>query len=537
MKRVIVVGSGASGVHFTLSLLDKGYEVTMLDVGYKASESLNPNDNIVKLKTNLTDTVKYFLGEDFEAFIPPDHDSEYYGFPPSKNHVFARPPQLKCSSNGFSPLFSFGEGGLAEVWTGGAYPLNDDELHDYPFSYDELEPYYNIVAKRIGISGARDDLETFYPFHDSIMPPLDLDPNSSHIFSSYTHKKKHLNAKYQFYMGRSRIATLSQNKDGRKACESKARCIWGCPGKALYTPSMTLDKCKEHPNFTYISGMYVRHFDYDGEGQIQSVTAGSLKDNQQYDFALDKLILAAGTLSSSRIFLESIYRKTNKILKLTGLMDNRQILVPFVNLRMIGKPVKLDSYQYHQLAIYVNSKNSNEYVHGQITTCKSAVIHPIIKSIPCDLKTGIHIFRNVHSALGLINLNFNDFRRDNCFVSLKIERDAALPTMVIKYESKPNEKEYMPRSISTVKKALLRLGCIVPPGMGYTRPMGASVHYSGTIPMSEQRLPLTTSKYCKSHDFRNLYFVDGTSLPSLPAKNLTFTLMANAVRVAEEAFK
>jgi hypothetical protein len=30
--------------------------------------------------------------------------------------------------------------------------------------------------------------------------------------------------------------------------------------------------------------------------------------------------------------------------------------------------------------------------------------------------------------------------------------------------------------------------------------------------------------------------VDGAVMPFLPAKNLTFTLMANAVRIAETAF-
>ena len=33
-----------------------------------------------------------------------------------------------------------------------------------------------------------------------------------------------------------------------------------------------------------------------------------------------------------------------------------------------------------------------------------------------------------------------------------------------------------------------------------------------------------------------VWLVDGSGFPSLPAKNLTFTLMANASRIAEEAF-
>jgi choline dehydrogenase-like flavoprotein len=66
--------------------------------------------------------------------------------------------------------------------------------------------------------------------------------------------------------------------------------------------------------------------------------------------------------------------------------------------------------------------------------------------------------------------------------------------------------------------------------------MGASVHYAGTIPMSTTKRAYTTSPYCQSHDFDNLYIVDGTTFPFLPAKNITFTLMANAVRVAEHRF-
>ena len=66
--------------------------------------------------------------------------------------------------------------------------------------------------------------------------------------------------------------------------------------------------------------------------------------------------------------------------------------------------------------------------------------------------------------------------------------------------------------------------------------MGASVHYAGTLPMSDRPRPGTVSPDCRSHDFENLYVVDGSTFPFLPAKNITFTLMANAARVADRAF-
>jgi choline dehydrogenase-like flavoprotein len=54
--------------------------------------------------------------------------------------------------------------------------------------------------------------------------------------------------------------------------------------------------------------------------------------------------------------------------------------------------------------------------------------------------------------------------------------------------------------------------------------------------MTDTAAPLTTDRFCRSRDVENLYFVDGTTFPALPAKNLTLTLMANATRVASCAF-
>jgi choline dehydrogenase-like flavoprotein len=66
--------------------------------------------------------------------------------------------------------------------------------------------------------------------------------------------------------------------------------------------------------------------------------------------------------------------------------------------------------------------------------------------------------------------------------------------------------------------------------------MGASVHYAGLVPMTAAGGAGTATPTCRSRDFGNLWLVDGSTFPSLPAKNLTFTLMANAVRVARAEF-
>lgn len=536
MDNVVIVGSGASGVHFALSLLKKGYEVVMLDVGGSGPEPVNKQDSFAELKANLRDPAAYFLGEDFSGVFFPDITSEYYGIPPSKSYVFADVDSDPLKTSGFSPLRSFAQGGLAQAWTGGVYPFNDHDLEDFPFGYKEIEPYYNEVARRIGISGMKDDLSRFMPVHENLLGPLKLDEHSALLLSEYEENKAFFNDKLRCYFGRSRVTTLTEEMVGRQRCSYLGRCLWGCPSKAFYTPSITLHDCKRLSNFHYVPGLCVSHFKFDRKRRISAIVAKSLHDGASHDFPLDKLVLAAGSLSSSKIFLRSIFESSREIVKLRGLMDNRQILIPFVNLKMIGRRYDPESYQYHQIAFGIEGERPAEYLHGLVTTLKTALAHPIIQKIPLDLRTSMFMFRNLHAALGLVNLNFHDTRRDENFVTLAAGMKNLDPALSIKYAPRSDEGASIQKALRKVKRALWKLKCIVPPGMVHVRPMGASVHYSGTIPMSKTKSDYTTSEDCRSHDFDNLFIVDGATFPFLPAKNITFTLMANAVRVAERSF-
>ncbi len=538
MKKVVVVGSGASGVHFAWTLLQKGYRVLMVDVGRQKNAPVAPDASHDQLKRVLPDAVEYFLGKHGEAIILPDHGAEYYGFPPSKQYVFDRPGHrpVEPHSNGFAPLLSFARGGLAETWTGGVYPFNDAELRDYPFGYDQLAPYYDEVARRIGINGVVDDLARFYPPQSGLLPPLDLDEHSEKLLAVYRLKRRFLNESLGCYAGRSRLAVLSESRSGRKPCTYLGRCLWGCPNEALYTPLVTLRECQRHPHFDYMPGVFVRHFEWDGARRVRNLVCESIATGERVDVAVETLALAAGTLMSSHIFLDSFRQAAGQAPRLEGLMDNRQIMVPFVNLRMLGRACNHDTYQYHQLAMGFDADDPKDYVHCQITTLKTALVHPLVQTSPFDLRTALFLFRHLRAGLGLVNLNLADTRRSDNALSLDVDPANGRSRLVITYAAPHDDKRRLRQVIGRVKRVLWSLGCVVPPGTVHVRPMGASVHYAGTIPMSRAARPLSASPDCRSHDFDNLFFVDGTTFPFLPAKNLTFTLMANAIRVAERAF-
>jgi choline dehydrogenase-like flavoprotein len=508
----------------------------MLDVGRAKPPVVNPEDDFNELKTNLNDPARYFLGSSFEAVVHPGSEGEYYGFPPHKSYIFSRPDSFKWEARGFAPLLSFARGGLAETWTGGVYPLNAAELKEFPFDFEEIAPCYDEVARRIGVSGAVDDLARFYPVHDHLLEPLRLDNHSRLLLEAYEKKKRYLNEELKCFFGRSRVAALSRDVNERKGCSYTGRCLWGCPTGAFYTPSLTVDQLRRYPNFKYLPNTLVSHFKFNAERRVTSVVAESLGEFGEREIEADRFVLAAGTLASSKIFMDSIYKATGEVIKLSGLMDNRQILIPFINFRMIGERYEPESYQYHQIALGIEGRRPGEYFHGLITTLKTALVHPIVQNIPLDLRTALSVFRNLRAGLAVLNLNFPDYRREGNFVTLQIDHQTGMSSLLINYSPPDGEAKTLRRAVKIVKRALWKLGCFVPPGMMHVRPMGASVHYAGTIPMTRERARFTVAPDCRSHDFENLYFADGTTFPALPAKNLTFALMANAVRVADRAF-
>jgi len=531
--KVLVVGAGASGVHFALTALQRGFDVTMIDVGHAGTAVVAPHASYRALKHELADPVSYFLGETYSgAVLPGPKSSEYYGLPPSKDYVFATPNGFSYAIDGLAPLFSFAGGGLAQAWTAGAYPLTDGDLADFPFAAATLAPHFDEVAERIGVAGDIDDLSHTFPGHRSLHDPLTLDESSRLLLERYRDRRHKLPSSVR--LGRSRQAVLSRGAGERDGCRYCGRCLWGCPNGALYTPSMTLQACAAYRNFSYKSRRIASWFALAPNGEIERLVSFDAESGIEHNDSADVYALACGALGTSNLFLRSIYRAKGEIVELGGLMDNRQILAPFFHSAMLGKAYNPDSYQYHQLAMHIVGETPRDEVHGQITTLKTADTQPIFQALPLDTKSAVEAFATTRVCLGVVNLNFADWRRPENFATLsRTDRDSdQMPILSLRYRPATGEADRLREALATTRRFFGQLGAPIVPGMTHVRPMGASVHYAGTLAMSTVRLPGRVSPTCQSYDISNLVVVDGACLPSLPAKNITFTLMANAVRVA-----
>jgi len=63
-------------------------------------------------------------------------------------------------------------------------------------------------------------------------------------------------------------------------------------------------------------------------------------------------------------------------------------------------------------------------------------------------------------------------------------------------------------------------------------PSGFASHETGTCRMGNDPRTSVLDSYCRSHDVKNLFVVDGSCFTTFPEKNPTLTIMALAVRAA-----
>ena len=277
--------------------------------------------------------------------------------------------------------------------------------------------------------------------------------------------------------------------------------------------------------------MRITHLDIGDDGRARAASGVRLRDGGALHVPLERVALAAGALPSAAIMLRSFQEHGGTAPTLSGLMDNRQVMMPFVNLAMVGRAWESKSYQYNQVAFGVEGATPFDYVHGLVTTLKTALIHPLVQSLPFGMRGSLRTFRDLHGALGLININFPDTRRPTNTVGLEPGDDGVL-RLAVRYAPDSHEPVRIRKTVRTFRKILRMLGCLAPKGMTHVRPMGASVHYAGMIPMASDGDVLTATTDGASRAFGNVLLADGLTFPSLPAKNLTFTLMANATRIA-----
>ncbi len=207
--------------------------------------------------------------------------------------------------------------------------------------------------------------------------------------------------------------------------------------------------------------------------------------------------------------------------------------MPAVNISMLGKTLdERKSSMAQAMMIYDPDGSGEELVSVALFTYRSLLLMRLIQQSPFNITDNRKIFTWLQPAFVIAGIHHPDDFYDKKQLQLVRHKDS--PTgdaLKINFEIGNEETRKIKEREAVIKSALVKLGVIpikkINPGFG------ASIHYGGTLPFDEKGNAGTSNAEGRLNGTRSVYAVDGSSFKFLPAKGITFSIMANAHRVAQ----
>jgi len=498
MFDICIVGSGPSALISAQSLLDKGYNVCLLDVGTE-----NKHKVISKhFGEQLTPESTFFYPPEDEALTTESGGAQVTK---AREHVITNVHKyLKLKSDTFSPFQTLAAGGLSAAWGAACFTYSDSDLKKA--SIGNLQPHYEAVAKIIGISGPKHS--QFCKIENKQRSAV-LDHNGKSILNQQ---------QKAFNLEQSSMAMLTEPLDEREPNPYFDMDFYSNFGDSIFRGDYLLKTLIQRPNFTRIQGALVTSFKE--IGQYVEVRYLELSSSITNQVTASKLVICAGALNSYRLVANSlkIFNTPNPIL------CNPYLNIPTIHLPSLGKKGAHLRYSLSQL---FGEVHGNTDMTLQFYSYRSLLLSRLIEQTPMPPFFARLFWRSLVESLVIVGAHFaDDGKSQRSIQAIKALSAEALPTLQVDFPSP------IMNGVFALMRNLLKLRC-VPIGMVKTK-MGASIHYAGTIPVSApNQHPIGMNEHGLVHDTKNVYVFDSSGWTYLPSRGLTFTIMANAHRLSE----
>lgn len=520
----IVVGSGCSGAMVAQTLVDGGKQVAMLDVGESDTtyKTLIPNKDYLQLRLNDAEQYKYFLGENAQGVVIDDKGKGAQITPPRAFMLRNTEKYIPLKSSTFTPIESLGYGGLGIGWGLQCWEFTKNEIKAAGMDYRRIIPAYEVVSKRIGISGTRDTAAEFTLGQlQSYDKSPTMDRNMQRVYNNYISKKSYFD-KQRIFMGRTPLALITKDRGPRKKYPYRDMDFYDDNSGSAWRPWLTVDKLRTQANFTYINNFLALRFD---EQKTYTTIYGidpTLK--KQLAYRCKWLILAAGALGTARIALRSYGKPAERL----PLLCNPYTYVPSVQPSMFGSGAERSKIGFGQLSAFIG-KATTEIDDSILTlySYQSLMLFRIIRQAPLNFKDARPLLQYISSGLIVTGIQHSDAPSANKYLQLALNA-ASLTGDELQASYMLSEAELQAQKIRETQyiRAMRRTGLYaikkINPGHG------SSVHYAGTLPFSVTEKPLALDPSGRLHGTKRVYVADSSGFNFLPARGLTFTLLANA---------
>jgi len=529
----LVVGSSCSGAMAAQTLVEAGVQVAMLDVGVEGEdfEQLIPEKDYLAIRRSDPDQYKYLIGQTGEG-ISWGNVSKGAQLTPSRLHIAKLADKyIPLDSKTFFPLESLSYGGLGIGWGLQCWEYSDPDLKAAGLNATKMRQAYEVISKRIGISGTKDAAEAYTLGKlKTYQPSAKADRNHQYIQNKYS-KQAGKFKRQGVFVGRTPLALITEDFDGRKGYQYRDMDYYSNKDQSAWRPNITVDKLRRKSNFTYIGSHLVVSFS-EKAGAV-TLTCLNVKTNKHLIVRCRKLILASGALGSARIMLRSLGKTDAR----TSVLSNPHSYIPCLQPALLGKGSESEKLGLGQLSYFIDEGGDDSGISVATSySYQSLMLTRVITQIPLNFADARQMLRYLVSGLIIIIAQHPD--RLSADKYLKLAPSPNSPTgdkleaqYVLSKEDQAlwdkRERQYL----SVMRKLRTFPLKLVGPGHG------SAIHYAGTAPFSATKKDFSLDPSGRLHGTKHVYMADSSGFTFLPAKGLTFTLMANAHITAQNVLR
>ena len=519
---IVVIGSGICGALTALRLARRGASVLMLEAGPRVTRA--------QLLARFRNAP---LRGDWQAPYPVAPWAPYPSYMPQDNGYL-----LQGGPYPYLAEYIRVVGGTTWHWAAHAwrYIPNDMRLHslygvgvDWPFSYEELEPYYQEAEQLIGVAGDAEE----HP-ESPRSRPFPLPP----VAEPYPMRRLRERLAPEYPVVGNTVARNSRTFGGRPPCCGSNNCQPICPVDAQYHGGIAVAEA-EAAGVRLVPNAVVYRLEHDARDRI--VAAHYYDPDKRSHRVLGKtFIVAANGIESPRLLLLSASERHPKGLANRSDMVGRNLMDHPSTSLTFDADEDMWLGRGPQSPSSINTRRDGrfrkQYSGYRLDFTNISRVDGATRRL---LKEGVYgpefARRLRHSAARELNVKtvLEVLPRPENRVALADEKDPlGLPRPWIYY----SVDDYTRAGAKAALKDFARIAELMGgSNLRYTEEnyFANNQHICGTVSMGADPARSVCDGYGRTHDHENLFLVGTGVLPTAGTCNSTLAALAVAMRMAE----
>ena len=479
----VVIGSGPAGLSAVMALLDRGRDVLVIDGG----ADLEPQLDASREALAQSDPADW-SAKSVEAYKAPNREGiRRYG----SDFALAPEDAFLDRSDGVELRGSLAQGGLSTLWGAAVLPWPEAEMSDWPV---DIRPHYRAVSEFLPIAGRAD---AFLPdMH--LASELPGTPQATRLIR----KLKAASA--------PGFAATRAHQAVAEGCHACGLCLYGCPYELIFSTRPLLKQLVAEGRISY------------RPGRVTQVSGGDVRIEGQTDpIKAERTYLAAGVLGTAQILFASLG------LESLSLRESSHMFTPFLSTWAAKGTGSGPHHTLTQAFVEIDDPEvSPNRIHTQIYGWNDHYAREMQESYGRGI-TALNPLFNALSRRLIVAQSF--LHSDHCHrIELRPSGGKISARLVETYEFDETAR----RARKRLAKGLRPAGLYpIMPAARVGAP-GSSFHLGASLPMSATPGPGETDPLGRPVGLENLHIVDASVMPAIPAATITFSVMANAHRIA-----